>query len=476
MGKQKKILLTGASGTVGQEVLKQLVQFQHYEITAFDQKTNNSKKILSPFEDRVKIIYGDITNTEEAEAACKDQDVVIHLAAIIPPLADHHPDLAHKVNVTGTKNLISGIQKHGRNTFFLYSSSISVYGDRLSNPWIKTSDPLIPSPHDHYAVTKIETEALLRNSAIDYCIFRLAAIMGTGNHKASGIMFHMPLDTAMEILTPKDTARAFVLAIEHRAELKNKIFNLGGGATCRTTYQEFLNRSFEAFGLGKADFPEHSFAEKNFHCGYYEDGDDLAEIIDFRRDTLEDYFEQLNTSVSTVKKGFTKLFRKPIKSHFLKQSEPYSAHVTKDKKMASRFFKAALLVILFFSFQQGYAQKGQLKITIPNIDKVEGKIQVSLYNSKEKFIKKGQEYKSQIKGVKSTSETFIFKDLPAGEYAVALYHDENSDGKCNTNLIGIPKEGYGFSQNFKPTLSAPKFGDTKFKLDNEAEISIKLIY
>lgn len=138
--------------------------------------------------------------------------------------------------------------------------------------------------------------------------------------------------------------------------------------------------------------------------------------------------------------------------------------------------KYMLVLVLFFGLQKGYAQQGQLKITVPNVNKIEGKIQVSLYNTKDRFIRKGQEYNSQTRKVSSNSETFIFKDLPVGTYAVALYHDENSDGKCNTNLIGIPKEGYGFSQNFKPSLSAPKFDDAKFKLEKETEISIKLIY
>ena len=138
--------------------------------------------------------------------------------------------------------------------------------------------------------------------------------------------------------------------------------------------------------------------------------------------------------------------------------------------------KYTLVLVLFFGLQKGYAQQGQLKITVPNVNKIEGMIQVSLYNSKDKFIRKGQEYKSQVRKVRSNSETFIFNDLPAGTYAVALYHDENSDGKCNTNLIGIPKEGYGFSKNFKPSLSAPKFEDTKFRLDSVSEIIIKLIY
>ncbi|RQO66399.1 NAD(P)-dependent oxidoreductase [Pedobacter sp. KBW06] len=338
MGNRKRILLTGASGTVGNEVLKQLLELQQFEITAFDKKTSNSKRILAPFEKQVNVVYGDIRRAQDVEEACKQQDVVIHLAAVIPPIADQHVELAYEVNVTGTKNLIRGMQKYAANAFLLYSSSISVYGDRLSDPWIKSSDPLIPSPHDNYARTKIESEALIQATELDWCIFRLAAIMGTGNHKASGIMFHMPLNTAMEILSPKDTARAFVMAILHKAELNHQIFNLGGGEHCRITYQDFLRRSFDAFGLGKVDFPEHSFAEKNFHCGYYEDGDELAEIIDFRKDTLESYFDQLKSAVSPFKKTLTRLFRKPIKSRLLKQSEPYDAWLSKDKKMASRFF------------------------------------------------------------------------------------------------------------------------------------------
>lgn len=338
MGNRKRILITGASGTVGKEVLMQLIATQQFEITAFDQKTSKSERILAPFEKQVNVIYGDIRQAQDIGAACKQQDVVIHLAAIIPPLADQDIELTDEVNVTGTRHLIEGLQKYARNAFLIYSSSISVYGDRIVNPWIKTSDPLIPGPHDHYARTKIESEALIKAAGLDWCIFRLAAIMGIGNHKASGLMFHMPLNTSMEILSPKDTARAFVMAISHRSQLSHKIFNLGGGEGCRTTYRDFLHMSFDAFGLGEVDFPQHSFAEKNFHCGYYEDGDELAEIMDFRADTLDNYFDQLNTSVSPLRRMFTSLFRKPIKRHLLKQSEPYEASSTKNKKMASRFF------------------------------------------------------------------------------------------------------------------------------------------
>jgi nucleoside-diphosphate-sugar epimerase len=135
--KKLRILVTGASGTVGKEVVYQLLDGK-YEITVFDLKTKDSEKLFGQFEGNIRIHYGDIGNEETVAEACKDKDAIIHLAAIIPPLADEDHVLAEKVNIRGTRNLILGLQKFSPSAFFLYSSSISVYGDRLQNPWIKT--------------------------------------------------------------------------------------------------------------------------------------------------------------------------------------------------------------------------------------------------------------------------------------------------------------------------------------------------
>ena len=104
----------------------------------------------------------------------------------------------------------------------MYSSSISVYGDRITNPHITTSDPINISFGDHYAKTKSKAESAIQNSALDWTIFRLTAIMGLNNHKISPLMFHMPLNTSIEICTPMDTARAYENGIEKRNEKKRK--------------------------------------------------------------------------------------------------------------------------------------------------------------------------------------------------------------------------------------------------------------
>ncbi len=336
--KEKKlnVLLTGASGTVGSEVLNQLINRADISLTVFDIKTPKSKKIFKPYLGKVTFVYGDITNEADVISVAKNKDVVIHLAAIIPPLADEKPDLTYKVNVKGTENLLLALQSYSPNAFFMYSSSVSVYGDRVENPNIRVGDPLMPSVGDEYALTKLECEKLVQKSSLPWTIFRLGAIMG--NHKISKLMFHMPLNTTMEICTPTDTARAFVHGIEKRAELKSRIFNLGGGKQCTTSYENFLQRSFDIFGLGKLNFALNAFATQNFHCGYYADGDELEEILHFRRDDLESYFMKVKKGVSPFLKVLATIFRFPVKKHLQAQSEPLKALKEVDKKLIERFF------------------------------------------------------------------------------------------------------------------------------------------
>lgn len=336
MESKLNVLLTGAAGGVGFEVLKQLHTAKNYKITVFDLETSHSKKAFSTFKNEVDVIYGDITNVEEVNKACVEKDVVIHLAAIIPPEADDKPELSNRVNVGGTENLLRGLEQFSPSTFFFYSSSVSVYGDRIENPYIKVTDPLTPSKGDAYAVTKIAAEKLIQDSKLDWSIFRLCAIMG--KHKISKLMFHQPLNTSLEIATLEDTGRAFVHAIDKREELSRRIFNLGGGKTCRTTYKEFLERSFDLFGLGKMAFPPKSFADQNFHCGFYEDGDDLENILHFQKDTLESYFEKEGEKISRVRKFFTFVFRHVIKFFLQVKSEPLKAYKNKDKKEMEQYF------------------------------------------------------------------------------------------------------------------------------------------
>lgn len=338
MSSKIKVLLTGASGTVGYEILKHLHQQKdRFEITVFDLDNSKTRKMFSKFKKEIQIKYGDISNNEDIARVCSYKDFVIHIAAIIPPLADDNPELAYRVNVIGTTNLVRNLEKLSPHAFLIYSSSISVYGDRLLNPDIYINDLILPSLGDEYAKTKIEAEGVIATSKLEWSIFRLTAIMG--NHKVSKLMFHMPLATSMEICSPADTGRAFVNALSHKDEISGKIFNLGGGESCRCLYSDFLKRSFKIFGLGKVDFPENSFADHNFHCGFYQDGDALEKILKFRRDNLESFYKNEESKVSAFQRTATSFFKGIIKNRLIKQSEPLEALRKSNQELIDRFFK-----------------------------------------------------------------------------------------------------------------------------------------
>ena len=332
------ILLTGATGTVGKEALMQLCSQSLYQISVLCRDSAKTRKCLQPFASKINRIHIDLSNPVQLKNLEGEFDVVIHLAAVIPPLANEQPKLTHKVNFSGTKNLIERLEIISPDCFFMFSSSIAVYGDRLLTPNISVNDVLPNHEEDAYAQSKIDTETIIMNSKLDWTIFRLTAIMGVKNHKMTGLMFHMPLATPMEIAMPEDTARAFTNGVEKRAELKNKAFNLAGGPSCRTTYEEFLGINFRINGLGAVDFPPKTFAEKNFHCGNYIDGDDLENITHFRKHSLEDYTRLNEEAIPGIQKFFTSILKSAIKYFMRRQSLPLKAYKNNDKELIERFF------------------------------------------------------------------------------------------------------------------------------------------
>jgi nucleoside-diphosphate-sugar epimerase len=333
--KNMRVLLTGAAGTVGHHVIKQLID-KNYDVTIIELKNKKNIKRLKPYADKVHLIWGSIIDRKLINEIIINQDIVIHLAGLIPPYADKNPELTRQVNYFGTKNIVDAIANLNNKCFLMFASSISVYGDRVNDYGIKVTDKLNISEGDYYAFVKQETEAMIEKSNIDYTIFRLTAIMDIP--QIDPLMFHMPLDTKLEIATASDTARAFVNGIEHINTLNGNIYNLGGGEKCRTTYREFLKECFKIYGLNYSYLDESAFAEKNFHCGYYLDGDILNNIVNFRNDTLDTYYDYLKNNTGELKRVITKILSYFIISSLNKHSEPKIALIKNMKGLVNRFY------------------------------------------------------------------------------------------------------------------------------------------
>jgi uncharacterized protein (DUF2141 family) len=70
----------------------------------------------------------------------------------------------------------------------------------------------------------------------------------------------------------------------------------------------------------------------------------------------------------------------------------------------------------------------------------------------------------------------VFPSVASGTYAVALFHDENGDGKLDKNLIGLPAEGVGVSNNKFRSFGPPRWEDAKFAFNADLVLDVTLRY
>ena len=108
-------------------------------------------------------------------------------------------------------------------------------------------------------------------------------------------------------------------------------------------------------------------------------------------------------------------------------------------------------------------------VEIHGIDKHEGSIVVRLYDSKKSWLKDAaHETSMELDAAAAGDVVEIPMSVPAGEYAVHVYHDLDANGKMKTNFIGIPKEPTGVSRDAKGKMGPPKFKDAVLTVGTDA--------
>lgn len=118
-----------------------------------------------------------------------------------------------------------------------------------------------------------------------------------------------------------------------------------------------------------------------------------------------------------------------------------------------------------------------ITVTVNNLRNSNGVCNIALYNNAGSFLDPAKAIHGKIVKAAKGKVTARFDNIPAGTYAVAVIHDENNDKKLNTNFLGIPKEGYGASNNNLPMTSAPKFTASSFTVSKgDQALSINLKY
>lgn len=121
----------------------------------------------------------------------------------------------------------------------------------------------------------------------------------------------------------------------------------------------------------------------------------------------------------------------------------------------------------------GFSQH-TLNVWVNNVANPKGSISVAVYNSDETFLSFDRVLRSDSVAANEGSVELSIPDLPPGEYALAVFHDENNNGELDTNWFGIPKEKVAFSNAKMKTFGPPKYHECAFKMISDHEIQIDL--
>lgn len=104
---------------------------------------------------------------------------------------------------------------------------------------------------------------------------------------------------------------------------------------------------------------------------------------------------------------------------------------------------------------------GTLELQVDNVGSADGSLMIALYDKAGDW--RERPVRSLQQAATPGSVRVNFADLPPGSYAIALYHDRNGNGKLDSNVMGIPREPYGFSGK-APTMGPANWEQARFEV------------
>ncbi len=124
------------------------------------------------------------------------------------------------------------------------------------------------------------------------------------------------------------------------------------------------------------------------------------------------------------------------------------------------------------------ALAADLRVQVDSLQSRDGVMRFALYNQASGFpTHEGRFAHLDVPVSETGSVAAVFTDLAPGTYAVAVYHDENSNGEFDQGFLGFPLEGYGFSRDARGFLAGPRFFSAAVLLEEgEKTIRIRLSY
>lgn len=304
-----KIAMTGTSGTMGSEALRQVLELdavEYVRILLTPKKKNDrlAKKLKKQFGKRIEIVRGRISDSEACRKLVSGMDIVVNMAGVIPPYSDADPRASFSCNLRGAIAISDAVAGQAPQPKLIHISTVAVYGNRtMAHPWGRPGDPILPAVFDSYAMHKaigeryvmergLQNWAVLRQSAIlyDKLIFK---------NISDGLLFHTTLNGPLEWITARDSGYLIRRIAEfeilgRNGEFWNKVYDISGGAANRRTGYDTFAEGFSVMGNSPKKYVSPcNFATRNFHGLWFADGDPLQKMYGYQRETVSDFWKAL---------------------------------------------------------------------------------------------------------------------------------------------------------------------------------------
>ena len=308
-----RVLVTGGAGRLGINVCKEFLN-DGFQVRVFDLDIPRNRESIKSLGGKAEILWGDITQPDSVRKAMGKVDAVVHMAGILPPLADENPELCARVNVGGTKILVDLIKEKGGHIPLVFTSSVAVFGPTPSANEPLCADRHVPHPQDTYGKTKLRAENLIKESGIDYLILRLTAIMYF-DFEVSDLkrMFGIPLNNRVEFCHPDDLSIAILNAVKNFSAIKGDTLVISGGPEQRMSYRDMVGNIMGVMRLPLP--PAEKFTKEPFYLDWY-DTTKSQELLRYQRKTfgdyLRDYSQGLSRRYSTLFLPFMRYFVSPV--------------------------------------------------------------------------------------------------------------------------------------------------------------------
>ncbi len=118
------------------------------------------------------------------------------------------------------------------------------------------------------------------------------------------------------------------------------------------------------------------------------------------------------------------------------------------------------------SYPEREIKKSSFQLSIQNIPEQSGEIRIAVFDNEKDYTNKKNPVHAVVLPVDGTTISWKDENLPYGIYAIAVYHDKNVNGELDANLLGIPKEAYGFSNNARGRFGPASWEDASFDINS----------